>query len=357
MSARKTDSEKAHQPRLGREWLAGAVRTALWVAIITVLIWVYADLQFTEERNLRASLQVHADSSSDLVLVAPAEDLTVSFRVKGNRYSIDAFIARLAGANWRLRYDAARDLDPGSHVERTTDVLGKLIELREAGLQVVSANPRNFTVHLDNLELVKSVPVDVQFSGGEAEELEAQPERVDLQVPASWLAQQNPSELVLKTEPFDLSRYDLGATIRNVSVAVLPPRGVRGARVTPGRVRLSCKVGWQSKREFNVRVDVEMPKAWLEDGSWNRYAIKYKPTEQWTRRITVHGNRIDLERLRPEQIRAHIELTEAAKNVESWEPAEVKVILPPGLKARLAPEPIPPVEYRLELRSSAPTAP
>ncbi len=357
MSAQRANSEKTHQRRLGREWLAGAVRTGLWVVIITVLIWVYADLQFTEERNVRATLQIHTGSSSNLVLVTPAEDVTVSFRVKGNRYSIDAFIARLASANWRLRYDAARDLDPGSHVERTTDVLGRLIELREAGLQVVSANPRNFGVHLDRLELVESVPVDVQFTGGEAEEPEVQPERVNLQVPASWLGEQNPSDLVMKTEPFDLSRYDLGANIRNVSVAVLPPRGVRGARLFPARVRVSCKVGWQSKREFNVRVDVEMPKVWLEDGTWNRYAIKYKPTEQWTRRITIHGNRIDLERLRQEQIKAYVELTEAAKNVESWEPAEVKVILPPGLKARLAPEPIAPVEYRLEVRSSAPAAP
>jgi hypothetical protein len=353
MSARPAVTEKTLLQHFSRQWFFGALRTVLWVVVITVLIWVYADLQFTEERNIPATLRIHADSAGALVLLEPTEEITINFRVKGDRYSIDRFISRLANAEGKLQYAAARELEPGEHSERTKELLARLPEIREAGLEVISARPTDVTIHLDELKRLRSVRVEPVFTGGKALEPKLEPERVDLLVPATQLERIDKEELTLKTAPVDLSRYGVGQVLTNVRATILPPPGVKGARLVQAVARVSCKVGWQAEKRFTVLVHVTTPPAWLEDRTWQEYVIKYKPGEQKTRTIKVLGNRIDVDKLKAEDIRAYIELTEAAKDVKSWESAEVKVILPPELNVRLDPEPIPPVDYRLEKRSAA----
>lgn len=353
MSARLAVTEQQPVRRFSWQWFLAALRTAGWVAVITVLIWVYADLQFTDERDIRATLRVHADSASSLVLLDPTGELTVNFRVKGYRYSIDSFQGRLANMDWKLHYDAARHLEPGKHPERIADLLADVAEIREARLTVLSATPRNIAIHLDELRRVKDVPVQFQATGGEALDVNVQPKRVDLLVPASQLGRIDP-KLVLRTRPFDLGGLVVGRQVTDEPVAVLPPPDVRGVRLVNAIVRVSFKVGGLSSKEFTVRVDVNTPKTWLEDGTWDKYLLQAKPPERWTRRIQVLGSRIDLEQLGREDIKAYVELVDAAKDLASWEPGQIRVVLPPGPKLRLSPDPLPPLEYRLTKRTPAP---
>lgn len=355
MSARLAVTETRPVRRLSRQWFYDGLRTALWVTVITVLIWVYADLQYTDERNIRATLRIHADSAANLVLLEPTGELNVNFRVRGYRYSIDSLEVRLASLNWKLHYDVARYFEPGNHpVERIAELLAYVSEIRDAPLTVLSATPRNVNIHLDELQRVEHVRVEFDSTGGEVINLKLQPDHVDMLVPASKLGKID-SKLVLRTRPLDLSRLADREISRTVEV--LGPPGIRGVRVLPASVLASFKVGGLSVKEFTVRVKVTTPKLWLEDGTWDKYQLKVKQPETWTRQVKVLGNRIDLERLAQQDIKAHIELVEAAKDLKTWEFAEVKVILPSGLKLRLAPEPIPQVGYRLEKRSPAPSGP
>ena len=354
MSARLAISERKPIRRFSREWYYGAVRTAVWVVVITVLIWVYADLQFTDERDVRVTLRIHADSAGGLVLLSPAEEFTVNFRVKGYRVSIDSFLSRLASLDWKLQHDAARDFEPGRpHAERVAEMLANLPEVRDAGLQVLWARPRDVELHLDELKRLKSVPVTFVATGGQAVEPKLEPDRVDLLVPASKWGEIDPSKLVLQTRPFDLSRYDVDTEIKNAPVEILPPPGIGGVRLVRPTVRVSFKVGYQAEKEFTVPIDVKMPRAWADDGTWSKYALRVQSPETWTRRVKAVGDRIDLDRLKQEDIKAYVELKEVAKDIASWEFGQVNVILPSRLKVRLSRDPIPPVGYRLETRAAA----
>ncbi len=358
MNARLATSGRVPLRRFSRQWFFDAFRTGLWVAIITVLIWVFADLQFTDEEDISAKLQVRVRSGENLALLEPTEEVAVSFHVKGNRYAIGTLKSRLADAGKTLRYDAARDLGPGRHSETTREILARLPEIRDTGLEVVSASPKSLVIHLDKLERIDAVPVKPEFIGGEAEDPKVEPEQVSLLVRAGQLSRIDRNSLLVKTRPFDLSGQPVGKEVKPTPVVVLAPPGLPGASVLPPVVRVSCKVGWQAEEEFIVRIDHMTPKTWTDEQIWKEYEIKASPPESWTRTIKVRGNRIRLEQLRGRkaEIKAFIELTKAAIGMESWETAEVKVILPPGLNVMLSPGPIRPVKYRLEKRAPAPAS-
>ncbi len=352
MSARLAFTATSRQPpRLSRQWLLAALRTFLWVVVITVLIWVYADLQMTEQKNISASLRVHAGSSTNLVLLKPDEAVNLNFRIKGNRYAIDTLMNRLAKAGWQLDFDVAGKLGPGRHRELTAELLGGLPEIGP-GLQVLSASPRDLEIQLDELRPLKAIPVDVDVVGGEAEDLKLEPQRVDLLVPATEMGRLDPERLRLKTRAVDLGRYDVGTEVKDLPVEVLPPTDIQGVRLVSPTLRASFKVGWQAYKDYTVRVNVNMPESWTSDGTWEKYRLEIKLPEPWTRRIKVLGQRIDLDRLKQEDIQAYVELVEAAKDIKSWEFGQVRVILPSELKVRLSPEPIAPVGYRLAPRAA-----
>ncbi|MCD4699305.1 MAG: hypothetical protein K8R91_01880 [Phycisphaerae bacterium] len=365
MSARLSKSGKGHriEPPIGRfsrEWFMQSLRTATWVTVITILVWVYADIHFTKPQNVTAILHLHTNSDSGKVLLSEV-GIPVSFIVKGNNYYRDRFITRLAEANSVLEFDvaAAKEYKPGEeYQERLANLLSKLSEFRDAGLEIVSAVPERINIRLDESVLVSGVPVRFRYTGAELEEETVKPDRIDIRIPASLMKTLDPKKLTLSTTPVDLSEKPAGKT-DTVEVGVLPPPNIDYVTLIPKTVTVTFKVGQRTdSKVFTVAVGVQSPRSWLTDESGSKYELLSKPGETWTRQITVTGNPIDLENLSPEKIQAYIVLTnDDLKPVSSWLTGVVKVQFPPDLKVRLGDEPIPPVNYRMEKRTAAPPLP
>jgi hypothetical protein len=126
---------------------------------------------------------------------------------------------------------------------------------------------------------------------------------------------------------------------------------VIGAIIRPARVSVTLKVAQQpAKRKISVPVHVQAPKDWFVDDTWTRYKLDVKDPLEWTKDIIVTGDRIHLEKLRPENIRAYIVLTEGDKQHSTWISGIVKVEFPKGLKVQAGP--VKPVSYRLRKRSA-----
>ena len=357
-------SARSAQPvpvrRFSRQWFLAGLRTAGWVAVVTVLVWVYADIQLTEPRDMRATLRIHTTSQSNMVLLSSPE-VSVQFRVKGNRQALDRFADQLAAGGSVLRYDAARALEePGRHSEPTVNILESLSEFRRAGLEIVSAHPKNIEIVLDELKLLPGVRVQLAppVGGRLAEPPKIVPNRIDLRVPATRLAGVDPTRLWVPTEVLDLTGIPPGKPVTR-ELRLRPPPEVPGARLGAEKVQVTFTVLQQTdSRKFKVPVRAIFPNSWLEDGTWSRYRLEAKPPEDWTREITVVGKPIDLEKLKPEDIDAYIELNEADKQrsatLKSWWPGKVKVRLPTGLDLRLG-EPLPAdLQYKLKRIESAP---
>ena len=336
------------------------LRTFVWVAVITVLIWVYADIHFTAEEDISATLHILTGSADNIVLTSP-NDASIRFRVKGKRNFIDRFLERLSERKMMLPYDPARELGPGQHRERISEILTALPELRDLGLEIVWTRPRDIDIHLDRLIDIRDVPVKPDFSDVvPSGPVEVKPDRVCLRIPESQ--EKNialPKQLTVPTKPITLGDDVIAGDTKTVEVEVLPPPNISNASLIPNKVTVTFKVGQRTDSKiFTVAVAVQSPMYWLTDGTWSKYELKAKPGENWTRQITVTGKSEDLEKLTLEKIQAYIVLTDSdLKPIGSWLPGDVKVQFPPDLKVRLADEPVPPVSYRLEKRTAAPAPP
>jgi len=351
MGAQRANARAAADRRFSRRWCIDSIRTAAWVAVITLLIWVYADLHFTVTEKVEIVLRIHADSAGRTMVVIGQTLVPVTIRVKGNKHAIE----RLRAAS--LSYDAAKELGPGVHRDRPTAMLlRRLVLFRSAALDLLGVDePRTLTIHVDPTQTFANVPVEADYSGGEPDgPITVEPKRVTIHIPVSQMARVNPVGLTLKAA-VDLSDHRPGEEVRQ-QVAVAAPPGVVGAVVEPSRVEVALKVGLQIARAtLTVPINIQWPKVWLDDGTWTKYDLEGKPSEEWTRQLAVAGNRISLEKLTPADVRAYIVLTEADKEpTTAWLTREVKVEFQPEARVRLA-EPAAPVEFRLVKRTEAPT--
>ena len=337
------------------------LRTFVWVAAISILTWVYADIHFTAEEDVLATMHLYTGSADNIVLLSP-NDTSIRFRIKGKRSSIDSFMDRLSVQKSVLLYDPARALGPGQHRERIAEILTDLHELRDSGLEIVWARPRDIDIRLDKLIDIRGVLVKPDFSGVVlAEPAKVKPERVSLRIPASQMKNLGQEkQLTVLTKPITLGDDVVVGKTRTVEVELLPPPNVNHARLVPRKVTVTFKAGQRTgSKKFTVSIGITMPKAWLDGDFWSKHKAQVKPGETWTRSITVSGNPIDLGKLTAENIRADIVLTESDKQrigLESWWPGKIKVQFPDNYKVRLT-EPIPVVEYRLVKRTESPAPP
>ncbi len=351
MSARVGGFEVPSHRRFSRQWFMDCLRTFCWVAVITVLIWVYADITQTEEQSVSLSLEVRGGSGRDVVLLG-ASNVPVQARFRGSRHAIGRFAARFADRS--LPFDTSK-LPPKRNELETAALLSRMPQVRQAGLTVLSARPASIHIELAALVLV-SAPIRFEYTGGEPSDVKIEPDRVELYVPARYRGQID----TLGTETVDLR--DKSAEKTHVTeVKVRAPTGVPGCRLKTHTVKVSFKVGRQIvTKKFNVPLAVQSPRAWLSDDTWTQYKLEIKGKEL-TQEIAVRGHRIDLEKLRAGGIRAYIVLTEDDKRaLDSWLPGQVRVQLRQDrdLKAKHLEVIDPPkVEYRLVKRSKAPSPP
>src|SRR5438094_8803624 len=67
------------------------LRTFLWVAPLTVLIWVYAEReQVTELNDVRVPIEVRSDNPSERIAAIVGDERTVAVDLSGPRANLDA---------------------------------------------------------------------------------------------------------------------------------------------------------------------------------------------------------------------------------------------------------------------------
>jgi hypothetical protein len=338
--------------RFSRRWFYENFKTLLWVAAVTVLVWIYADLYFTDTRDLTGVLRIRADGEK-LVLLSP-QTIPLSFRVKGNRYAVDRFADRLARNGFSV-YDAGA-LGIGAHTKRTLELLEGLGEFRGSGLQILLAQPEGISIKIDQLKSL-TLPVRLgNVTGGDlADKVSIVPEKVVVTAPGSLLKDMDPAKAALYTENLDLRHEPADKEVTRE--LALQPLEIPGSQLSDRTVKVTFRLQKEApaRRDFTINVQVQAPRGWEEDDTWSRYKLEIKNPLEWSNRaVTVVGPRSDLDKLRPQDINAFILLKEDDKSkVESWLPGQVQVSFPPGLDVRLA-EPLPPLDYKLVKRPEVP---
>jgi hypothetical protein len=304
----KLTSHEKQDLRFSRRWWLAASKDLFWVGIVTVLIWVYADMEFIDTQTVSATVRLLPAERDKVVLLddrgeeMAAVDVKLTFRATGSRTNLDRFKRVFSTPGPHFTFDVSEGREPGRQKVSAADILRTAPEREKLGIGVSSPSPREVEVDLDEV-IRKPVPVHFEFEGAEP----PAPEDVVVNVSRTkWeriLKKTTDATRILKTEPVDLRAHDPGETV-NVKAKIIPE--IAGIAVTLEKpvLRLDFQMppeaGPVMKTEtlHDVEVYLLMPQAWASDETWLKYAFQPKQKTEWKIAVQVEGAADEINKLK-----------------------------------------------------------
>ena len=350
---------EGYAPRpFSRQWWSETARTFLWVAVITLLIWIYADMKFTDTRKFSMVLALSADKA-DLELLGQ-DRVDVEFELQGSRESLDRLERQLPNEHTQ----DISEYGAGAWPVPTGELLQRVPELGQAGVRVLSASPQVITLQLDRRANPQVEVIPGELVGAEGKLVEIRPAQVTVSVAQStWdriqrSLNEKGEQLRLQTASVDLSNEQQDTTVVK-TVPINPVLGNERVRVAPQQVDLTIQVTHRTaEKTLLVNVRPMFPPTWFKEGVWQSYDFVPQEGEYWyIKEIRVSGPKQSIDMLKSEDVDAYLRLTEEDRSqLESWRRGVVQVRFPrtmPNLK--LEGESLV-VNYKLIRRSSPPLA-
>lgn len=339
-----------------RQWWLAKAHTAFWVVLATLLIWIYADMEFTDEAKLKANLSLGTGGSKTVVLLGETQ-FDLSFTLSGSKTALVQFRHDLTAKGSVLSYDVSQEYAPGEALVQTAALLEKAAGLARRGIAIKDIQPEAIPVKLDRLIVIPDVPVDLDAQGATFQ-LKGETPKVELRVAESrWkiiqerLKGQPPR---LRTVPVDMEEL---APDKPVVAEINPV--LEAQPVTPARKTVTFHVEVISSRmteDIPVTVKLLCPANWSEasNATWQEYVFVPNAVSNWRPRLALEGDPKDL---KPENVQAYIELTDDDKKATAaWLTRDVVVSFPPEVRLRPV-GPAPKVQFRLEKRKPAAAPP
>jgi len=338
--------------RYSLSWWLGGARNFFWVAVITLLIWVYADLEMSEPREFTATVRLTMSKAQQTVIVGQT-DTAVTFSTKGSRRALAQFKRWLTDNDEVIEIDVS-NYEPGTYSLPVVQILNQTPEIANSGLEAHAAAPSTLKFLVDRLETLE-LPVELDYVGATlAEGVEIDPQTVSVTAPENdWQRiRQQQEELVVHTVREELSFVRPGQT-ETRRVALVASIGGVPVQLNPKAVTIAFTVAQRTETlTISVTVQIVSPVDWGTDGTWRDYVLQKKDGNiPWRPEITVTGGKQDLEQLRPEDVQAFVTLTDGDKEpVESWLQRPVEIRFPAGLSLQLVGE-RPTVQFKLVRRT------
>lgn len=329
------------------------IRTFLAVAVLTLAVWVWADLEQTDEGEEQVPVQINVPANFTVRELAP-ESITVTFtgpsgEIQDLKASATDRVCRFDLTEAQLGSDRlvlpARD--GFKHWAKRRVVVDDVKDDRD--------DIPDGEIHVTVVRIVRiKVRVQPQVTGAEATAATASPHEVTARVAESDL------KALPDTKRFVVALLDIDVVPEDLQVEqeVTLDRHLGGAdgieaSFDPPIVKVSARFqsAVTTKRLGRFPILIVAPPEML-----NRYRIVFQPeAERWVE-LEVEGATPAVERLKPQDIRVQLVLTEDDKpNPGSWLPREPVVVgLPPGIKLA---KPVPTVNFNLEKHNEKPPTP
>ncbi|MCD6365460.1 MAG: hypothetical protein J7M14_06250 [Planctomycetes bacterium] len=344
--------------RFSRQWWFEGMHTAFWVIAVTVLVWVYADREYTGEMNIKARIRLTV-GKNDRVTLTHSSDVPVDFKVRGYNKVLEQFKRRLIRDSM-IEYDVS-DLGAGDHEIEPAEILKSTPGLEKARLVVLSSSMKAIPFTLEELQ-ERTLQVSFESVGATPVKgsIQIDPPQIAVRATvAAWakidLAEDSPK---LRTVQMDLQGTAAGT--RQETLNIVPIIAGEPVRPEVTQVTVTFEISERTgKEQIPIAVRVLDPPLWLEDGTWSRYTLNRKDHSEWLPQITVRGPRIDLDKIRARksEIDAYVALTEDDKKpIKSWLARKVTIRFPDDLDVSLV-GPAPIVNFRLVKLPSAPSEP
>lgn len=346
-----------NKQRFSKQWWINAAHASFWITVVTILVWVFADLEHVGKEDFKAIVTLTSGKAN--IQLLSKRQIELDFELRGNRKILEQFKRDLNANGGELTYDVSEDFGPGEHFISRADILKRAANIEQLGLTVLSASGTSVRIELDEV-LVKTLPVKFAFTNATlAGTAEIEPGKISVQVGlTAWeKIKREQNEPTLVTVQTDLKNVSGGKDVEQ-KVEIVPM--IAGIPVIPEikYVTVKFKISERTGTEdIKIPILVLAPPAWNEDETWKRYALKRKDITEWLPQITVRGPRKDLDQLRTRKIIAYVKLIDDDKKpVESWLKRQAVIIFPKDLQIEPV-GPSPTVEFKLVERLATSPAP
>jgi len=314
------------------------------VGLITVLVWVWADLEHGKTERLTVRVKVVAPPDSNLLVISPdPEGVPIVFYLRGLQGKLRGFFSQFQDDQARGRdiacvVQADSAWEPGQYRLDTLEVVNKWDRLRRAGLSGENPSPGTIPVNVDRwAQIEATVELRTSNDAALAGKTVISPKKVTISVPSRRVGDlgDNP---VIKTEQLPLEDLIPG---ENVTRTVQLASGIDGVRVEPvshTQVTVTLRIRQQTPGETKLRVNVQLlalPDIWQQIAQAG-YVLEREdpsPLGPWNPELIIAGPRKEIDKLTADDVTAFVQITEAElKPVGTRPKGDVTVILPPGLE-------------------------
>lgn len=353
MVRRKTPTED--MARFSQKWFLGGLRNLFWIIMVTALIWIYADMEFTDTVTVTAILELNTGESGQLDLLSKKE-YTLKFDISGSKSSLEEFQRELTAKGTVLNYDVSQNYEVGNNLILAAELLEAATKLKEKGVTIKNVQPRTIKLDLDMIIRKTGVPVELQATGATFDT--PTPQTVDIMVTdRQWNAIEEklggkPAKLT--TNSVNLSGLKPGES-HKVNANVLGTIEGISVRPVPNTVTFDVKITRVFISEtIPVSVQILTPAGWAEkDTIWEDFVLVRQTLADWRIKLQIEGLKKDL---KAENVLAYIQLTDDDKKPISWIEREVIVSFPKKMDLKLVGSRAK-LRFRLEKRKTAPALP
>ncbi len=353
-----TDADNQLLPRFSRRWWLAAGRTSFWVVVVSAMIWIYGDMEVTDEDTVSVTVRLFAGDRDRVVMLddnlneLSEQRIRISFQARSSRSNLTLLKQRLSNPGVLITYDVSQGREPGNHTIPAMDILQKTPHLEDLGVSIMSAAPAEVPVRLDQV-VDRELPVTLQVEGGA---LTGVPELTAVVriSQARWEQLERrtlPRQRVLRTERIDLSARPPGQKVA-IEVQIIPEVAGERVRLQQRSLRIEAQVApretAKAEAQIKVGVRIQFPPEWLKRDIWKQYRFVTREDVRWAE-VVVEGPRdeVDSAQRRPQDLDAYIILNDGDEKTENWWPKDVHVAFPAGLSG-LKLKKVPSIEFRME---------
>lgn len=344
----KTPEQLASLPAESAEALAPTVKggkmsrllnmsgTFLTVAILTVLIWVWAEQSQLDEQHILVPMTLSSEADSVLILVdvdagmgqpsAETADggkrIRPKVKLRGTRSRIRELVSDLQSGKIELRiYLSESAYSAGEYPLSVVDLLNADESLRDRGITAIEADPARITVDLDEWVVEKVRLMLKGVSDNPRFQASINPPEISVEIP-SRVAAQSTSRLMLVELTQLPAKISPGLEVEGTVIPEL-----QGHKVKPkkSKVRVTLQpIEQQTERISGLEIAVVLPSEMV-----GAYDLEWESEASKVIDIKVAGppGEVDKLKISPKKyIRAYIELSSLdAEPTETYPPVTVRV--------------------------------
>ncbi len=302
--------------------------TLIPIALLTCLIWIYAEQISTDTAEETVNLRITAPANSPLLpqlAETPGKQLKVQAIFSGPQGQLEVLRKELRIGKFAPEYIVRQS---GTLQLNTAEIIEQQIPSRYQAVTILQAIPEKITVNVDQL-VTKPIPVRVLTGAVKTTDPTVSPQPIDVTLPESFYENLPQQDRVIYIN-LENKLQNLGENqIVDSEFPVPQTLAGRQVKTSPKKVtiRLQVRKEYTTKSYTFNRIKVLGPIDLLED-----YSVIIKDKEIT---IALRGPADILENLKKQDIIPYIKIEEDDKNRRSLFPRPVQINLPENLKNQI----------------------